>query len=319
MQLPTMDTGRIPGKTSTGTGGTQKESRETTNLIKDLTKFFKNNPKYSQQEANLIISSVSDKQKQTGCFGCGMEGHIRADCPTNPWTKPPMERNKRGRQGHTGETPQAKQARTAKQGKTFPKATFGWNTTLVLTPLEGKLTQERAEDFRYSVNRWIVDMVREVGEEGCHEIPEIDKVRTFPDRIEVQLPTIADREKFIKAIEGENSGYKIQSQEEYEASKEKIWRFTGLIKLDETAFGIQELNDMVTAHKWKKSIKGRLEITQRFGEAPNGSICELIANEQALKSWPDRTINFGLAGRVLFSEKKKGERKTKAGKKRTRQ
>ena len=80
-----------------------------------------------------------------------------------------------------------------------------------------------------------------------------------PIGIEVNLPSREDRIKLQTVLEDDSSfGYNIQTPEEYEASKEKLWCFTGLIKLDRDDFTIQDLNKMVLIHKWKKDIRGVL-------------------------------------------------------------
>ena len=77
--------------------------------------------------------------------------------------------------------------------------------------------------------------------------------------------------------------------------------FTGLIQLQEL-YDIEELNELVDSHKRCENIEGRLEITKCHAVTQTGSIYEVVADEDALRTW-DGQIRLASAGLVKFNER----------------
>ena len=262
------------------------------------------------------LAITAREQTEVGkkfCYGCGQVGHLRRDCPTNSW-----DNKKRTRTGHTGETPVGK---VAKVLRVFDKPEYGPEEfKLVLFPTEGEVTEERHESFKEQFDDWIVGRVEEAdaGEEAVlDQIPEIDKNRRYHDRIELSVPTFRDLQKLrdILAEVGE-IGFKVLTPDEYQQTKEKLTRFTGVIPVDPSKVTLAKLNMFVKIHRKVRKIEGKLEITRCYRKCQRGGVYELMANDKALERWTDHYIHLGSSGKIQFTrrEKSRGDLRAEAEK-----
>ena len=262
------------------------------------------------QESLVLTGREQTNAGKKFCYGCNAVGHLRRDCPTNPWegNREQNTNKKRTRQSPTGETPDGKVARIT---RVFEKPEFGpEQMKLILFSTEGDVTEERFQRFRELLDDWMIQIVDETeGEvEGSDLslVPEIDKTRRYNDRIELTVPTFSDLQKLKELLtEVHEAGFKVLTPEEYELAKEKLTRFTGVIPVDPDKVTLEKLNSLVKIHCRLRKIEGRLEITKRFGKCRGGGIYELMVSDKALQKWTEHYIHIGTSGKIQFTMRSK--------------
>ena len=255
-------------------------------------------------EAMVITGRQQTEAGKKFCYGCAAVGHIRSDCPTNPWgTK------KRTRTSHTGETPEGKVAKYTP--RVFDKPEFGPDQhKLILFPTEGEVTEERHSHFKDKFDGWVFERVEEAEEQNdpsiLEQIPEIDKNKRYFDRIELSVPTFRDLQKLKEVLGGvDEIGFKVLTPDEYAQAREKLTRFSGVIPVDPSKVSVKQLNMFVKIHKRTRNIEGRLEITRCWGRCQRGGVYELMASDKALERWTDHYLHLGSSGKIQFTKREK--------------